>query len=1628
MTALALGACSSLPVAPVIEIQPADPSTLDALRLDIQAGVEDVDGAEVADLAGAMEVSADRTAKHQQWRAVVFAKNSKDQLGEAAEATTTVLNTLPTVEVSVEPSVPTVSQELQATPTGADVDEDELTYRYLWLRDGEATGNTDATLSADETVAGDKWTVRVWPVDDDGEGEPAEASVGVENTLPVALSVTLTPVEAYEDSVLTAEPQGEDEDGDELSWTFEWFANGEALPDVSGENLDGSSFSKGDEITVRVTPNDGISDGDSITSDVIVILNSAPTSSETTLGPDPAYEASTLTCNGMVFDDLDGDTEDWRFTWQVDGTDVSGTAQTMEGADFAKGNVVTCAAAPFDGDVAGDALRSAELTISNTAPVLTKATIDNATPMEGDTLSVVTDGVSDDDGDDVEFGYVWTVDGTKVGTSATLGSELFNKGDDIQVEVTPFDGTDYGTPVKSAVVTAVNTPPVAKTVTLSPPTPKTDEDVVATVETGDLDGDKVKVNYAWYVNGKKVSAAGDTLSGSTFFDKGDSIYVVVTPNDGEDDGADLKSTTIKAGNTLPSITGVNLSPIPAFEGSTVVCTPTGWKDADSDKEGYKYSWTVNGKAVGAKDRIDGASFSKGDKVVCSATPTDGDGDGDKVASKALVISNTAPTIASVALSSKTPKEGETLSARISGSKDDDGDKVSFGYTWYVNGGRAGSTATLNSSEFNKGDKVWVVVVPTDGVTKGKGVQSDTAIVANTAPSIASVTLSPTSPRTDQSVSAATKVSDVDPSDKVSLKYDWYVNGKKASATGSTLPSTMFVKGNSIYVAVTASDGTDSSTKNSATIKAVNSKPSITSATLTPAKPSKLDTMKCTPSGWVDADKDTAAYRYQWVKNKVVISREASATLASSQFKRGDVVQCRITPFDGTDTGAVKASNVVTVVNAAPSIAGVTLSPASPVEGSTIKATMSGVTDVDGDSVKFRYAWYVDSKLVSSAATINGKLFNKGQSIFVRVTPFDGFNNGKSVDSKAVMAANTAPTISSITLSPTSPLTTQTVSAIAVYKDVDGADKLSVTWAWYVNDRKVSATGSTLPSSLFVKNNSIYAVVTVSDGTAKTSKKSAVIKAINSKPTLASAGLTPAKPTRLNTLTCTPSGAMDADKDKISYRYLWLRNKVVIGRQTSSTLAGTQFSKGHTIQCRVTPFDGTDLGTFVNSNVVTIGNAAPSIGAVSLSPTSPKEASTINVSMTGVTDADGDSIKFIYAWYVDSKLVSAASTLKGDLFNKNQSIYVNVTPTDGFNKGKTVASPVIKSVNTAPVVTGVSLAPNPTYTTTTLAASQRASDGDMDKLTFKYAWYVNDALQKSVVSTLDKSLFKKADRVYVRVTASDGETTGSRKSVVRTISNSAPTRAGTPAVTPKAPIVTQNLNCTTAGATDADGDAMTYYYAWYRDSRLVGTWSTSAKSHVLSSTYTTAGQTFYCKVRARDKDGLYGVWSANSPIVTIIGKRDGQARKTDGTWVDVTYQKCGSGSSCNATQAKKACTDVSRKVVSHASDGTTDVFNLGATNSCMWSTSYFKVNKTMATGDCLVGVSNLEWSGCCGTSSWHGNTMKFGAASTIFGYVYTTNTGYVASYSNVTGTKWGCSSESTAASQSGCTTMYVACTN
>jgi hypothetical protein len=116
---------------------------------------------------------------------------------------------------------------------------------------------------------------------------------------------------------------------------------------------------------------------------------------------------------------------------------------------------------------------------------------------------------------------------------------------------------------------------------ISPEIPVTGDKIKALVETYDKEGDYVRLDYYWSINGVQSSEYSDTLS--HILKRGDRISLTVTPDDGKRKG-NPKSLTIIIGDALPSI-----QPLPGshtFNGSEYSYQV---KAADPDGDTLTYS-------------------------------------------------------------------------------------------------------------------------------------------------------------------------------------------------------------------------------------------------------------------------------------------------------------------------------------------------------------------------------------------------------------------------------------------------------------------------------------------------------------------------------------------------------------------------------------------------------------------------------------------------------------------------------------------------------------------------------------------------------------------------------------------------------------------------------------------------------------------------------------------------------------------------------------------------------------------------------------------------------------------------------------------------------------------------------
>ena len=148
----------------------------------------------------------------------------------------------------------------------------------------------------------------------------------------------------------------------------------------------------------------------------------------------------------------------------------------------------------------------------------------------------------------------------------------------------------------TASVTVANTAPVVDSVTIDS-SAFTNDTITASAVVSDADsGQSVSGNYEWFVNGSPVqNGSSATLDGGVHFDRDDTVYVIVTPDDGVENGTPVQSSTLTISNTAPTAPVVAVissgTTIPVEGVDDLRCMITNASvDADNDLIDYTYNW------------------------------------------------------------------------------------------------------------------------------------------------------------------------------------------------------------------------------------------------------------------------------------------------------------------------------------------------------------------------------------------------------------------------------------------------------------------------------------------------------------------------------------------------------------------------------------------------------------------------------------------------------------------------------------------------------------------------------------------------------------------------------------------------------------------------------------------------------------------------------------------------------------------------------------------------------------------------------------------------------------------------------------------------------------------------------
>jgi peptidyl-prolyl cis-trans isomerase A (cyclophilin A) len=200
-------------------------------------------------------------------------------------------------------------------------------------------------------------------------------------------------------------------------------------------------------------------------------------------------------------------------------------------------------------------------------------------------------------------------------------------------------------------VTVANRPPTVD-VSLNTNSPGTNDLLTATATPADPDGDPVSLTYEWSVDGVVQQTMTTTATTNSFAldqpghgDKGQTVTVRVTPNDGTVDGTPASASATIV-NSPPVITSLTLSPaLP--DGTQPLTATVVASDPDGDPFTLTYNWSVHGTVVqttpnttNLNDTFDltvPGHGTAGDVINVSVTPSDAFSSGMPVSSMVSIV-------------------------------------------------------------------------------------------------------------------------------------------------------------------------------------------------------------------------------------------------------------------------------------------------------------------------------------------------------------------------------------------------------------------------------------------------------------------------------------------------------------------------------------------------------------------------------------------------------------------------------------------------------------------------------------------------------------------------------------------------------------------------------------------------------------------------------------------------------------------------------------------------------------------------------------------------------------------------------------------------------------------------------
>jgi uncharacterized membrane protein len=1390
-----------------------------------------------------------------------------------------------------------------------DLDGDPVTLTYQWLKNGlTIAGATNETFTITAAQAHSSISCRITASDPyTGSVNRLTGQVVVANTAP-----SFTGLPAIDGVPMVGQTLGlidadtGDVDGDTFTTAYQWYADGAPIEGAITATLVPTAAQAHALLTCTITLSDTYGGTTSCTTEGLPMANTAPAFASTPAIDGTPYVGQPIGLTDIGAIDADDDAVTYTYQWYVLTSPLAGaTSATYTPTTFVAHKSLSCKVTISDG-VNATTYTTAAVTVGNTAPTFTGTPTISGTPKVGEFLTVTNIGSTDVDADTVTTTYQWQRNGVNIGvTGSTFLITPAFAHTSLSCIVTITDNCGGATSVTTAAVAVQNAKPTFTGTPMLTGTAKLGYSLtVSGQDTSDPDYDTVTLTYNWYYGSALVTSGTNASLTLTTAHKHGSISCNVVASDGHGGTISYTTAAVAVLNTNPVF-----SPLPGFimgtriVGGTLNRPTFGTADAEGDTVTASSQWYANGVAIpgatGATLSITAAQAHA--DITCVITLTDGYGGSRSYTSETVAILNSTPVCTGTPAINGTLRVGQTLNLIGYTLSDADNDTLTSQYQWKADGvaiaGATDATFVVTAAQLHA--NITCTLTVTDGYG-GSVIRTTAAVLINTAPVFTGTPAITGTPAVGLTLSL-TGVSATDGDDEpVTFTYQWYANAAAiAGATLATFPITAAQAHTSLMCKVTATDGCQNITRDTASVAVYNTFPSFTTGAVI-AGDGHVGTTICVTPSLVDPDNDTLTKTYQWKADGVNILGATAASFTLTGVQAHTTITCLVSVSDGFGGVASDLTDPFAVLNTAPYFYGTPTIVGDPRVGQPLTVGDTSASDVDFDLITKHYQWYAGGIAITGATGESYTLIAtqpRGTSITCTVTGDDGYGGSVDFTTAAVTVLNNAPVFPDAPAITGTPRVGQALSlSNAIATDVDD-DTVTLAYQWHANGTPIAgATGAAYTLTAAQNHAHITCAITATDGNGgSTVATTAAVTVQNTAPTFTGTPTIASTPKIGVSLGLTIPGTADAEGDTVTLSYQWNAGGTAIAGATSATFVPTMAQAHGDLTCTITATDPYSGSTSVTTAARTVENTVPAFIGTPAITGGPWVDTTQGVSGIPTTDADGDAVTATYQWYTNG--VPAATTptftitkaiTRGTLITCVVHIADPYGATNVYTTaGVTVLNSVPRFVQ-APFILG---AAKP-FQLLTLGGID-VMDPDGDAVTLTYQWRGSATPIPGATDYVYQVTGTPYGNYLCLITATDsfgGSSTIGTQLV--TTNDSAPTFTGTPSIT-GTPAVNLTLSLMNTTTNDAANHPVTLHYQWFANG--VSIFGATRSTFVITPAQ--AHATITCTLYAVDSQGAASAFTTAGVTVlnsapsftsgpTMNGDRHvGEAMNVTGTAVD-----------------------------------------------------------------------------------------------------------------------------------------------